>query len=166
MPTVRRALCDESPEVRQAAAKTFDALHNTVGSRALDDILPPMLEDMTNFGKEDSEDAKVEYENTLDGLRQVMAIKARAVLPYLVPQLIAPPVNTRALASLAPVSGEALHRHLAKILPALITALAESQGKVSPLALKVTETHFRRFGHFLKTIYKFLSYTNSDIWHT
>jgi hypothetical protein len=41
-----------------------------------------------------------------------MAIKARAVLPYLVPQLIAPPVNTRALASLAPVSGEALHRHL------------------------------------------------------
>ena len=52
------------------------------------------------------------YDNTIDGLRQVMAIKARAVLPYLVPQLIAPPVNTRALASLAPVSGEALHRHL------------------------------------------------------
>jgi hypothetical protein len=41
-----------------------------------------------------------------------MAIKARAVLPYLVPQLIAQPVNTRALASLAPVAGEALHRHL------------------------------------------------------
>ena len=43
----------------------------------------------------------------------------------------APPVNTRALASLAPVSGDALHRHLPKILPALISALAESQGKVS-----------------------------------
>ena len=35
VPTVRRALCDESPEVRAAAAKTFDSLHNTVGSRAL-----------------------------------------------------------------------------------------------------------------------------------
>ena len=38
VPTVRRALCDEAPEVRLAAAKTFDSLHNTVGSRALDDI--------------------------------------------------------------------------------------------------------------------------------
>ncbi len=100
VPTVRRALCDELPEVRAAAAKTFDSLHNTVGSRALDDILPPMLEEMTNNSNE----------NTLDGLRQVMAIKARAVLPYLIPQLIAAPVNMRALASLAPVSGEALHR--------------------------------------------------------
>jgi hypothetical protein len=34
------------PEVRQAAAKTFDSLHNTVGSRALDDILPPMLKQL------------------------------------------------------------------------------------------------------------------------
>ena len=33
VPTVRRALCDHLPEVRAAAAKTFDSLHNTVGSR-------------------------------------------------------------------------------------------------------------------------------------
>lgn len=46
VPTVRRALCDDLPEVRQAAAKTFDSLHNTVGSRALDDILPPMLKQL------------------------------------------------------------------------------------------------------------------------
>ena len=38
VPTVRRALCDESPEVRAAAAKTFDSLHNTVGSRALGNL--------------------------------------------------------------------------------------------------------------------------------
>merc|ERR1719266_2488835 len=100
VPTVRRALCDESPEVRAAAAKTFDSLHNTVGSRALDDILPPMLEEMTNNSSKEDEESRTIYENTLDGLRQVMAIKARAVLPYLVPQLIAKPVNTRALASL------------------------------------------------------------------
>ena len=124
VPTVRRALCDPTPEVRAAAAKTFDSLHNTVGSRALDDILPPMLEEMTENSTKEDEASKTIYENTLDGLRQVMAIKARAVLPYLVPQLIAAPVNTRALASLAPVSGEALHRHLPKILPALINALS------------------------------------------
>ena len=50
---------------------------------------------------------------------------------YFFKYFAAPPVNTRALASLAPVSGDALHRHLPKILPALISALAESQGKVS-----------------------------------
>ena len=126
VPTVRKALCDELPEVREAAARTFDSLHNTVGSRALDDILPPMLELLDN--DEDDEDSKEARENALDGLRQVMAIKSRAVLPYLVPQLIAKPVNTRALASLAPVAGEALHRHLPKILPALLSALADAHG--------------------------------------
>merc|ERR1719266_100114 len=135
VPTVRRALCDHLPEVRAAAAKTFDSLHNTVGSRALDDILPPILEEMTNNSAKEDEESRTIYENTLDGLRQVMAIKARAVLPYLVPQLIAKPVNTRALASLAPVSGEALHRHLPKILPALICALAENGGESSELEL-------------------------------
>lgn len=53
---------------------------------------------------------QAEAENTLDGLRQVMAIKSRVVLPYLVPQLTSPPVNTKALSILASVAGEALTR--------------------------------------------------------
>ena len=110
--------------MREAAAKTFDSLHNTVGSRALDDILPAMLERLTS---PDCDEAT--RENALDGLRQVMAIKSRAVLPYLVPQLIGgASVNTAALASLAPVAGEALHRHLSRILPALLRALSEAHG--------------------------------------
>lgn len=48
VPTVRKALCDPLPEVRQAAAKTFDSLHSTVGVRALDDILPAMLHQLVN----------------------------------------------------------------------------------------------------------------------
>ncbi len=71
--------------------------------QALDDILPVMLEKLSD---EDTE----EKENILDGLRMVMAIKARAVLPYLVPQLVASPVNMKALASIGPVAGDALHR--------------------------------------------------------
>ena len=127
VPTVRKALCDETPEVRLAAAKTFDSLHNTVGSRALDDILPPMLAKLTDKQQDDEESERIR-ENTLDGLRQVMAIKAKAVLPYLVPQLIAPPVNMKAIATVAPVAGDALHRHLAKILPAMLHALADAHG--------------------------------------
>ena len=34
-----------------------------------------------------------------------MAIKSRAVLPYMVPQLTAQPVNTKALSQLASVAG-------------------------------------------------------------
>ncbi|CAN7985199.1 unnamed protein product [Ixodes pacificus] len=65
-------------------------------------------------------------ENTLDGLRQVMAIKSRVVLPYLIPQasLTTPPVNTKALSHLSAVAGESLSRHLPKILPALLTAFS------------------------------------------
>lgn len=114
-------MCDPLPEVRQAAAKTFDGLHSTVGVRALDDILPAML---TQLNSPDTAEA----ENTLDGLRQVMAIKSRVVLPYLVPQLTTPPVNTKALSILASVAGEALTRFLHKILPALLTALSSAQG--------------------------------------
>ncbi|XP_017884303.1 eIF-2-alpha kinase activator GCN1 [Ceratina calcarata] len=121
VPTVRKALCDPLPEVRQAAAKTFDGLHSTVGVRALDDILPAMLMQLNSPDP-------AEAENTLDGLRQVMAIKSRVVLPYLVPQLTTPPVNTKALSILASVAGEALTRYLHKILPALLTALSSAQG--------------------------------------
>ncbi|KAH1001345.1 eIF-2-alpha kinase activator GCN1-like isoform X2 [Dendroctonus ponderosae] len=121
VPTVRRALCDPLPEVRQAAAKTFDSLHSTVGSRALDDILPNLLSQLN-----DDDPAVVEC--TLDGLRQVMAIKSRVVLPYLVPQLTAPPANTKALSILASVAGEALNKYLPRILPALQKALATSKG--------------------------------------
>ena len=116
---LRKALCDNDGSVRKAAAQTFDSLHTVVGSRALDDILPAMLEQL---GDPDM------HENALDGLRQIMAIKSRAVLPYLIPQLTASPVNTKALSILASVAGESLNKHLAKILPALLSSLAESHG--------------------------------------
>lgn len=127
VPTVRRALCDPLPEVRQAAAKTFDSLHSTVGSRALDDILPSMLNGLSDPDPEIAE-------NTLDGLRQVMAIKSRVVLPYLVPQLTMNPVNTKALSILASVAGESLTKYLPKILPALLSALTLAQGQPNETA--------------------------------
>jgi hypothetical protein len=68
VPTVRRALCDDLPEVRQAAAKTFDSLHNTVGSRALDDILPPMLKQLEM--KHDDEVEKIVVYFDFPGGRQ------------------------------------------------------------------------------------------------
>lgn len=63
----------------------------------------------------------------MDGLRQVMAVKSRVVLPYLIPQLTQPPINTKALSILASVAGEALNKYLHKILPALLTALSKTE---------------------------------------
>lgn len=119
VPTVRKALCDPLEEVREAAAKTFEQLHATIGHQALEDILPALLKQL-----EDEETA----EFALDGLKQVMAVKSRSVLPYLVPKLTAPPVNTRVLAFLSAVTGDALTRHLGVILPALLSSLKEKLG--------------------------------------
>lgn len=52
-----------------------------------------------------------------------MAVKSKSVLPFLVPKLTTPPVNTKALAILSSVAGEALVKHLEKILPAMIQAV-------------------------------------------
>ncbi|XP_028269572.1 eIF-2-alpha kinase activator GCN1 [Parambassis ranga] len=119
VPTVRKALCDPLEEVREAAAKTFEQLHSTIGHQALDDILPTLLKQL------DDEDTA---EFALDGLKQVMAVKSRSVLPYLVPKLTAPPVNTRVLAFLSAVAGDALTRHLGVILPAILSSLKGKLG--------------------------------------
>ncbi|XP_015253816.1 PREDICTED: translational activator GCN1 [Cyprinodon variegatus] len=119
VPTVRKALCDPLEEVREAAAKTFEQLHATIGHQALDDILPTLLKQLAD---EDT------AEFALDGLKQVMAVKSRSVLPYLVPKLTAPPVNTRVLAFLSAVAGDALTRHLGVILPALLSSLKGKLG--------------------------------------
>ncbi|KAK7933147.1 hypothetical protein WMY93_004043 [Mugilogobius chulae] len=119
VPTVRKALCDPLEEVREAAAKTFEQLHATIGHQALDDILPMLLKQL-----DDEETADF----ALDGLKQVMAVKSRSVLPYLVPKLTAPPVNTRVLAFLSAVAGDALTRHLGVILPALLSSLKQKLG--------------------------------------
>uniref|UniRef100_A0A8C3LHF5 GCN1 activator of EIF2AK4 n=1 Tax=Chrysolophus pictus TaxID=9089 RepID=A0A8C3LHF5_CHRPC len=119
VPTVRKALCDPLEEVREAAAKTFEQLHSTIGHQALEDILPFLLKQLDN---EETSDFAV------DGLKQVMAVKSRVVLPYLVPKLTTPPVNTRVLAFLSSVAGDALTRHLSVILPAMMSALKEKLG--------------------------------------
>lgn len=105
VPTVRKALCDPLEEVREAAAKTFEQLHATIGHQALDDILPNLLKQLVRrqksrltapqrrhpasdrlhcFCQDDKETAGF----ALDGLKQVMAVKSRSVLPYLVPKVV------------------------------------------------------------------------------
>lgn len=117
IPTIRRALYDSLPEVREAAARTFDSLHHSLGSKAFDEVLPPLIKQLND---------PVHGDNTLGGIKQMMTTKNKVILPYILPHLIdVQPINTKALAILAPVAGESLARHLIKIVPAILSALGK-----------------------------------------
>lgn len=118
VPTITKALYDSLPEVRQAAAQTFESLHQAVGSKALE-IIPVLLNKL---------DDPVVGDFVLDGLKQLLTVRSNAVLPYLIPQLTVTPVNIRALSFLSCVAGDSLSKHLLKILPALLNVLSSSLG--------------------------------------
>ena len=49
VPAIRKALCDELDDVREAAATTFENLHDTIGITAIEGVLPPMLKKLGLF---------------------------------------------------------------------------------------------------------------------
>ncbi|KAI8144145.1 armadillo-type protein [Fennellomyces sp. T-0311] len=115
IPAIRKALCDPSEEVREAAAQAFDTLHQNVGSRAIDEILPALLNQLQS-----STESSV---YALSALKEIMAVRSNVVFPVLIPTLVTVPIsafNARALASLVTVAGSALNRRLTTILSALV----------------------------------------------
>ncbi|XP_055340770.1 eIF-2-alpha kinase activator GCN1-like isoform X2 [Paramacrobiotus metropolitanus] len=118
-PTLSKALLDPSGGVRRAAADAFCMLDNVVGHKILDDILPVLFDKVTD---------PVEGDRALDGLQQIMQRRSRVVLPYLIPRLTTPPINTKTLALLTAVAGEALSKHLGKVLPSLLNSLENKMG--------------------------------------
>ncbi|KAJ2778510.1 translational activator of GCN4 [Coemansia javaensis] len=134
IPLVRRGLCDDDVMVREAAATAFNGLQQTVGTRVIDLVVPPLLNALTQSdsggGGADAApsssalaaDDGIKPENALEALRELMAVRANVVFPVLIPTLTAVPVsafNARALSSLIQVSGGALGRRLPQILVAL-----------------------------------------------
>ncbi len=109
---VRLALVDSDAEVREAAAESFDALQQTFGKRAVDQVLPHLLNLLR------SED---DADNALSALLTLLTETTRAnvILPNLIPTLLTNPItafNARALASLAKVGGTGMTRRLPIIL--------------------------------------------------
>lgn len=113
---VRTALTDADEEVREAAAEAFDSLQQILGKRAVDQVLPYLL----NLLRSD-EDA----DNALQALLTLLTETTRSniILPNLIPTLIAPPIsafNAKALASLSKVAGGAMNRRLPGIINSLM----------------------------------------------
>ncbi|RUS31239.1 hypothetical protein BC938DRAFT_478212 [Jimgerdemannia flammicorona] len=121
IPAVRKALCDSSSDVREAAAQAFDTLHQNVGPKAIDEILPTLLNSLQS-----TDDSSI---YALEALKEIMAVRANVVFPVLIPTLITVPIsafNARALASLVTVAGAALNRRLTTIVGALMESLSQT----------------------------------------
>ena len=105
---VRVALIDPDDEVRQSAAEAFDSLQKMFGKRAVDQVLPYLLNLLRTAGEADT---------ALSALLTLLTDKTRSnvILPNLVPTLLTSPIssfNAKALASLAKVAGAAMTRRL------------------------------------------------------
>ena len=113
---VRAALVDSDDEVREAAAEAFDSLQRILGKRAVDQVLPYLLNLLRTAG---------EAETALSALLTLLTDNTRSniILPNLVPTLLVSPIssfNAKAIASLSEVAGSAMTRTLPAILNALM----------------------------------------------
>jgi hypothetical protein len=114
--TVRTALTDSDPDVREAAAEAFDALQRIFGKKAVDHVLPSLLSLLRS-----TDDAQ----NALSALLTLLTDSTRSniILPTLLPTLLSSPIssfNAQAIASLAEVASSAMTRRLPTIINELV----------------------------------------------
>lgn len=124
LPLVKRALVDKVPEVREAAAKAFEMLHHVMGSKAIDGIIPDLLNEL---------ESETENSLSLAALQELMQVRGNSIFPILVPQFISTPItkfNATALGSLIKVSGSTISKRLTTILPPLMTGLEQDDDAV------------------------------------
>jgi hypothetical protein len=121
---VQDALCDEDDSVRQVAATSFQNLHNVVGNRAMDEVVPALMVALENSG-----DDETRLQRALNGLTGILSLRSRELLPYIIPRLIQEPITTNhamAIASIASVTGDTIILHTKTIIPSLMKSLAIS----------------------------------------
>lgn len=105
-----------------AAAKTFDSMQHYIGTKAIDETIPTLLEAMRQPG--------ATSETALMALKEVMSVRANSVFPVLIPTLTAQPItafNARALGALVQVAGSALSRRIPQVLGSLVKSLEEQK---------------------------------------
>ena len=102
---------------REEAAVAFDELHQELGKVVIDEIVPDLLK-------------RLKEPNALLALKDIMLKKSDVIFPILLPTLLTSPVDTEALAALAPVAGSALYKRLAVIINTLVNAESEAIDEV------------------------------------
>ncbi|KAL8788194.1 MAG: hypothetical protein Q9213_001833, partial [Squamulea squamosa] len=120
---VRVALVDPDDGVREAAAEAFDSLQRMFGKKAVDQVLPYLL----NLLRTESE-----AQTALAALLTLLTDNTRSniILPNLIPTLLVTPIssfNAKAIASLAEVAGPAMTRRLPVIFNTLMDGIVTSK---------------------------------------
>lgn len=165
--TITIALCDNEIEVRRMAAKSFQLLQQYIGSRAVDEIIPVLLNRMG----QDSEDSNMENEKALQGLQEILSTRSKGVLPYLIPKLLSVPITTeyiKALASIARVTGDVIHYHLDRIMSCLFGELVKAdEGRARAIreslhGVVLSMTNADSVQYFSVEIAKYCGHTDSN----
>ncbi|KAL8974279.1 MAG: hypothetical protein Q9197_001482 [Variospora fuerteventurae] len=131
---VRVALVDSDDEVRDAAAEAFDSLQKMFGKKAVDQVLPYLL----NLLRTESE-----APTALAALLTLLTDNTRSniILPNLIPTLLVSPIssfNAKAIASLAQVAGPGMTRRLPVILNTLMDNIVASKDDVLTAELETS----------------------------
>ncbi|KAJ3118798.1 translational activator of GCN4 [Phlyctochytrium bullatum] len=130
LPSVKKALVDSEADVREVAAQAFDMLHQHLGPKAIDEVLPSLLNEL----KSGTTGTASNY--ALEALKEIMSVRSNVVFPVLIPTLLARPItsfNARALGSLLTVAGSALNRRLTEILEALLEGVEQDDSAVDDI---------------------------------
>ena len=121
---IRGSLIDATPQVRESAARAFDALYNLLGNKAIDEIVPSLLAGLKADEKNDTGNP------ALEALKEIMTVRSN-LLPILIPSLVAQPISAfhaRALTSLFSIAGaSAITRKVSYILESLMDGLESAQ---------------------------------------
>jgi hypothetical protein len=138
LPEVQAALVDPLPEVRATAAKALGALTMGMGSSALGDTEPWLLEKMR------SEASAVERSGAAQGLAEVLAVQGAGALEAVLPEVIegcnartaAAREGSLTLFKYLPYSMTDVFRpHLPQMLPCVLDGLADEAEGVRDAAL-------------------------------
>jgi hypothetical protein len=89
---LQQSLCDSAASVRQQAARAFQTLFRAVGDVAVQEVVPALLsaikEGGTGAGAEENAG-----ELALLGLREIVNLRPRDLLEYLLPKLLTHPLQ-------------------------------------------------------------------------
>ena len=86
IPIVRRALIDSESDVREAAAHCFDSLHQLLGARVIDEVLPSLLKELKSATNSGNNTEKGDI--ALEALKELMGVRSQVVLQFLIPTLV------------------------------------------------------------------------------
>ena len=112
----------------------------------LEEVLTPLVDKLQSSN--DSEERLL----VLDGLQQIMAVRSNVVLPMVIPHLIQPPINIKALSLLSSVAGHALYKHLPRVIPALATCIVQRKASINKSVSRFTSVSRFMFFSFLLSL--------------